>query len=99
LTQHAYCFENAKYCFVKQTRNNTKILNKNTKLERNYSPPQTQYFVEPPFAAITAASLLGYVSVSLAHLATVIFGPFFKSKLLQLLQVGWVLLVYSNYFL
>ena len=35
----------------------------------NYSPPQSQYFVEPPFAAITAASLLGYVSISLAHLA------------------------------
>ena len=39
----------------------------------NYSPPQSQYVVEPPFAAITAASLLGYVSISLAHLATGIF--------------------------
>ena len=39
----------------------------------NYSPPESQYFVEPPFAAITVASLLGYVSISLAHLATGIF--------------------------
>ena len=36
----------------------------------NYSPPQSQYFVEPYFAAITAANLLGYVSISLVHLAT-----------------------------
>ena len=34
--------------------------------------PPSQYFVEPPFAAIIAASLLGYVSMSLAHLATAI---------------------------
>ena len=39
----------------------------------NYSPSQNQYFVEPPFAAITAASLFGYVAISLAHLATGIF--------------------------
>ena len=39
----------------------------------NYSPSRSQYFVEPPFAAITAASLLGYVSINLAHLATGIF--------------------------
>jgi hypothetical protein len=30
----------------------------------NYSPTQSQYFAEPPFAAITAASILGYVSIS-----------------------------------
>ena len=35
-----------------------------------YSSPQSQYFVEPPFSAITAASLLRYVSISLAHLDT-----------------------------
>ena len=29
-----------------------------------YSTPLSQYLVEPPFAAITAASLLGYVSTS-----------------------------------
>ena len=34
---------------------------------------RSQYFVERHFAAITAASLLGYVSISLAHLATGIF--------------------------
>ena len=39
----------------------------------NYSPSQSQYFVEPHSAAITAASLLGYVSISLAHLAIGIF--------------------------
>ena len=33
----------------------------------NYSTPQSQYFVETPFPAITAANLLGYVSISLAH--------------------------------
>ena len=32
-----------------------------------YSPPLSQYLVEPPFAAITAASLLGYVSTSFSH--------------------------------
>jgi hypothetical protein len=36
-------------------------------------PPKNQYFVVPPFVAITAAHLLGYVSISLAHLATGIF--------------------------
>ena len=56
---------------VKQTRNRTK---KTENLSvHNYSPPKSQYFVEPPLAAITAASLLGYVSISLAHLATGIF--------------------------
>jgi hypothetical protein len=28
------------------------------------------YFVDQPFSAITVASILGYVSISLAHLAT-----------------------------
>ena len=37
-----------------------------------FSPP-AQYFIEPPFAAIIAASLLGYVSTSFAHLDTDIF--------------------------
>ena len=37
---------------------------------------KSQYFVEPPFAALTAPSLLGYVSISLAHLATGIFAHF-----------------------
>ena len=59
------------FFIVKQTRNKT---NKTENLSmHNYSPPQSQYFVEPPFAAITAAHLLGYVSISLAHLATGIF--------------------------
>ena len=52
-------------------------------------PPQSQYFVEPPFAAITAASLLGYVSISLAHLATGMLAHSSRTKLLQLLQDGW----------
>ena len=34
---------------------------------------RSQYFVEPPFAAITAANLLRYVSTSFAHLETEIF--------------------------
>ena len=38
-----------------------------------YSAPLCQYFVEPPFAAITAASLSEYVSTSFAHLETEIF--------------------------
>uniref|UniRef100_A0A8C7TGE4 Gamma-glutamyltransferase 1b n=1 Tax=Oncorhynchus mykiss TaxID=8022 RepID=A0A8C7TGE4_ONCMY len=60
--------DDAKYFFiVKQTTNKTKKQNLSL---HNYSPPQSQYFVEPHFAAITAASLLGYVSISLAHLAT-----------------------------
>ena len=54
---------------VKQKRNKTTKKSENLNVH-NYSPPQRQYFAEPPFAAITAASLLGYVSISLAHLAT-----------------------------
>ncbi len=38
-----------------------------------YFSPYGQYFVEPPFAAITAASLLGYVFISFAHTETEIF--------------------------
>ena len=33
-----------------------------------YSGPLNQYFVEPPFTAITAASLFGYVSTNFEHL-------------------------------
>ena len=55
------------FSIVKQTRNKTK---KTGNLSvYNYSPPQSQHFVEPTFAAITAASLLAYVYISLAHLA------------------------------
>ena len=42
---------------VKQTRNKTKKLKLLSM--HNYSPPQSQYFVELPFAAITAAKSLG----------------------------------------
>ena len=38
-----------------------------------YSPPLSQYLVEPPFSAITAASLFGYFSTSFAYLETAIF--------------------------
>ncbi|MEQ2307771.1 hypothetical protein AMECASPLE_021595 [Ameca splendens] len=38
--------------------------------------PLSQYFVEPPFSAITAAGILGYVSTSFAHLVTEIFAHF-----------------------
>ena len=38
-----------------------------------YSAPLSQYFVEPPFAAITAPSLFGDVSTSFAHLERVTF--------------------------
>lgn len=40
---------------------------------QKYSAPLCQYLVEPPLAEITAASLLGYVSTSFAHLETGIF--------------------------
>lgn len=40
---------------------------------QKYSAPWSQYFVEGPFVAITAASLLGYVPTNLAHLDTEIF--------------------------
>ena len=52
--------------------------NKNTE-NVSVHTPQSQYFVETPFAAITAASLLGYVSISLAHLATGIL-PILQGK-------------------
>lgn len=35
--------------------------------------PLSQYIVKPPFTAITAASLLGFVSTSFAHLETEFF--------------------------
>ena len=57
------------FSIVKQTRNKTKKLK--TWACITIHPPQQ--FVEPPFVAITAASLLGYVSIGLAHLATGIF--------------------------
>ena len=47
----------------------------------NYSPPQSQHFAEPPFSAIAAANLKGYVSISLAHLATGIFFPILQGKI------------------
>ena len=53
---------------MKQTRN--KIQKTENLSVHNSSPPQSQYIVKTPFAAIIAASLLGYVSISLAHLAT-----------------------------
>ena len=40
---------------------------------QKYSAPPSQYFVEPPFAAIIHASLLGYFSTSFTHLETEIF--------------------------
>ena len=52
------------FFIVKQTRNKTKKEN----LSFLFTPPP-----KSPFAAITAASLLGYVSIILAHLATGIF--------------------------
>jgi hypothetical protein len=44
----------------------------NKKLDKKFTP-QSQYFVESHFAAITAASLLGYDSISLLQLASWIF--------------------------
>ena len=59
-TQHAYHFEDTKYALM---WNKQEIRQKKQNLSlHNYSPPKSQYFVEPPFAAITAASLLIYVS-------------------------------------
>ena len=46
-----------------------------------------KYFVDPPFAAITATSLFGY---KLGTSSDWDFCPFFKAKLLQILQVGWI---------
>ena len=63
----------------------------------NYSRPPKSILVEPPLAAITDASLLGYSSIGLAHLATGIFLAILQGKsVLLLLLVGWVPLVYSN---
>ena len=49
-----------------------------------YSAPRSQYFVEPPFFAITAASLFGKVSTSFSHLESDIFA---HSKIAQALSV------------
>lgn len=55
-----------------------------TMLEKNWIvelgegiTPLCQYFVEPPFALITAFSSLGYVSINLAHLDFAIFASSF----------------------
>ena len=45
-----------------------------------FSPPQSQYFVKPPFATIIAASLLRFLHVSLAHLSTGIFALSLRKK-------------------
>ena len=66
----------------------------------NYSPPQSQYFVEPPFAATTAASLLGYVSISLAHLATGNFSHSSRqncSSSLKLDGFRWCTAIFKSY--
>lgn len=49
----------------------TKALIK-TKKQEYVALPLSQYLVKQPFAAITAASLLGFVSTSFAHLETAI---------------------------
>jgi hypothetical protein len=53
----------------------------------------SQYFVVTPFTAITA---LGVCLYKLGTSSLWDFWPFFKVKLLQVLQVGWVPLVYSS---
>ena len=64
-----YCEANKKY--DKKTENLS---------VRNYSPPQSQYFVGPPIAAITAASILGYPSINSAHLANGIYAHYSRQN-------------------
>lgn len=55
-----------------------------------------QDFVDAPFGAITASSLLQYEATSLAHLSSW-FHPFLFAAPLKLLQVGWETLVHSHF--
>lgn len=55
-----------------------------------------QHFVDAPFGAITASSLLQYEATSLAHLSSW-FHPFLFAAPLKLLQVGWETLVHSHF--
>ena len=62
--------------------------------------PPSQYFVEPPIAAITAAILLGYVSISLAHLATGIFAHSSRqncSSSFKLYGFRWCTAIFKSY--
>ena len=66
----------------------------------NYSAPKSQYFVEPPLAAITAASLLGYVSIGLAHLATGSFAHYSRqncSSSFKLDGFSWCTAIFKSY--
>ena len=55
---------------------------------------QTQNFVEVPLAVITALSLLGYDTTSLAHLY---LGSFFSADPLKLCPVGGGVLLHSYF--
>ena len=60
-------------------------------------PPLSQYFLEPPFAAITAASLLVYVSTSFANQKTEIFALSSLKKLLKFSQIRWRAFVIGSF--
>ena len=58
--------------------------------------PLSQYFAEPSFAAMTAASLLGQVSSSNAHVETEIFAHSSLQNSSSLVWLDWES-VYSNF--
>uniref|UniRef100_A0A673ZKN5 Uncharacterized protein n=1 Tax=Salmo trutta TaxID=8032 RepID=A0A673ZKN5_SALTR len=56
----------------------------------------TQYFVEAPFAAITASGLIGY-ELQAWHTCIWEFLPFFSADPFKLCQVGWGALLHSYF--
>ena len=62
----------------------------------NYSPPPKSILCRTTFYSNYSCKSLGVCLYKLGTSNHWDFCPFFKAKLLQLLQVGWVPLVYSN---
>ena len=84
------------FCIVKQTRNKTKKT-ENLRMH-NYSPPSLPKSIlcRVTFCSNYSCKSFGVCIYKLDTSSHWEFCPFFKGKLLQLLQVGWVPLVYSN---
>jgi hypothetical protein len=62
----------------------------------NYSPPSQCQYCRATFGSNYSCKSLGVCIYKLGTSSHWDFCPIFEAKLLQLLQDGWVLLVYSN---
>jgi hypothetical protein len=97
-TQHAYHFEDAKYfCIVKQTRNKTK--KRKTWACITIHPPKS-VICRATFCSNYSCKSLGVCLHKLGTSSHCDFCPFFKAKLLQLLQVvgfRWCTAIFNSY--